>query len=542
MAKSEELPKTSPAEIEALIEQIQATNLEPSTKEKVERLLRTVIVLINLLQRKNMSIKRLRDLVFGRRTEKRREAGSGKKSESGEEEEHNVREKSAAVISEQNSSESPGKPVKGGHGRRAAEEYPGAKIIECRHPELKAGDRCPDSQCGGRLYDLNEPKIFMQFTGQPLISATNFEQEVLRCAKCQQRIVAPLPAEVTVDRYDATCDATIALMKYGGGMPWHRQSGLQSMFGVPLSQATMWERCESTADAGLGVFLLLQRLGADGEVMHTDDTKVRILSCMKEDREEKGRATQTSGIVVKVSDRKIALYASDRHHAGETLAQLLKLRREGLDKPIQMSDALQANRSGEKEVIEGKCLVHGRRNVFELADLYPAECKVVLDGIGKVYEYEGETTGMSKQERLRYHQSKSGPVMEGLRKWIERQFEEHLVEPNSSLGKALRYWLNHWPGLTVWLREPGAPLDNNEVERALKQFILLRKNSLFFKSEHGAAVGDILCSLIATCRLNGVNAWDYLVRLIRNRAEARGNPHLFLPWNYKGEEAEARAA
>ena len=116
------------------------------------------------------------------------------------------------------------------------------------------------------------------------------------------------------------------------------------------------------------------------------------------------------------------------------------------------------------------------------------------------------------------------------------------MEPNSSLGKALRYWLNHWPGLTVWLREPGAPLDNNEVERALKQFILLRKNSLFFKSEHGAAVGDILCSLIATCRLNGVNAWDYLVRLIRNRAEARGNPHLFLPWNYKGEEAEARAA
>jgi hypothetical protein len=72
----------------------------------------------------------------------------------------------------------------------------------------------------------------------------------------------------------------------------------------------------------------------------------------------------------------------------------------------------------------------------------------------------------------------------------------------------------------------------------------MRKNSLFFKNEHGAAVGDILASLIQTCRLNGVNAWDYLVTIIRNRSDARRNPRLYLPWNYKGEEeaAEARAA
>jgi transposase len=133
-------------------------------------------------------------------------------------------------------------------------------------------------------------------------------------------------------------------------------------------------------------------------------------------------------------------------------------------------------------------------------------------------------------------------VLEELKKWIEQQFDNCLVEPNSSLGKALQYWLNHWVELTVWLREPGAPLDNNEVERALKQFILMRKNSLFFKNEHGAAVGDILCSLIATCRLNRVNAWDYLLTIIRNRAQARRNPQQFLPWNYQGEESEGRAA
>jgi len=66
----------------------------------------------------------------------------------------------------------------------------------------------------------------MQFTGQPLITAIKYEREALRCAKCQQRYVAPLPQGVKDERYDATCDATIAVMRYGGGLPWHRQAGL----------------------------------------------------------------------------------------------------------------------------------------------------------------------------------------------------------------------------------------------------------------------------------------------------------------------------
>ncbi|HEY6400828.1 MAG TPA: transposase [Blastocatellia bacterium] len=225
---------------------------------------------------------------------------------------------------------------------------------------MKAGDDCPAS-CGGRLYDLKEPTALIQFTGQPLITATKFEREALRCAKCQQRYVAPLPEGVNEERYDATCDTTIALMRYGGGLPWHRQAGLQAMGGMPLGEATMWERCEETADAAMGIFLRLTRLAANGEVMHTDDTWVRILSCLKEDKEEKGRATQTSGIVVKAGGRKIALYLSGRRHAGENLAELLTKREKGLARPIQMSDALAANTSVEKNVVRAYCLAHARK-------------------------------------------------------------------------------------------------------------------------------------------------------------------------------------
>ncbi len=546
MANIDDIPRTTPAEVEHLIQQIRGANLDQGAKDKIERLLRTVLTLVELLQRKNTSIKKLRQMIFGWRTEKDHEKKAGsadKKSEAGTAENESPKASTDQEVSGvQNSVKGEEKPRSKGHGRRAASEYSGAKKVPCRHGQLKAGNSCPSALCGGRLYDLNEPTILLQFTGNPLITATSYEREVLRCAKCQDRYVAPLPEGVREERYDATCDATIAVMKYGGGLPWHRQSGLQAMAGVPLAESTMWERCEATADAALSVYLLLMKQAAAGEIMHTDDTRVRILSCLKEDEEEKGRATNTSGILVKAGARKIALYFSGRRHAGENLAELLKLRADELARPIQMSDALAANSSVEKEVITSYCLAHARRTVFELRDIYRSECEVVLAAVGKVYQHDTEAAGLSLEQRLAYHREKSGPVMAELKAWLEAQFSERTVEPNSSLGKALRYWLKHWEKLTVWLRVPGTPLDNNECERALKQFILLRKNSLFFKTEHGAAVGDVLASLIRTCRLNGVNAWDYLVTIVRNKKEARSNPDLYLPWNYKGGAAEALAA
>jgi transposase len=153
---------------------------------------------------------------------------------------------------------------------------------------------------------------------------------------------------------------------------------------------------------------------------------------------------------------------------------------------------------------------------------------------------------MSDQERLEYHQKHSGPVMKELREWIEGEFRDRRVEPNSSLGKAYQYMLNHFEKLTRFLSAPGTPIDNNAAERVLKRFVLFRKNSLFYKTEHGAAVGGILMSLIESCRLNCANPWEYLLTLMRNKKAARRNPAAFLPRNYPreeaGEESLARAA
>ncbi len=96
---------------------------------------------------------------------------------------------------------------------------------------------------------------------------------------------------------------------------------------------------------------------------------------------------------------------------------------------------------------------------------------------------------------------------------------------------------NHWPELTRFLDVPGAPLDNNICERSLKRCIQHRKNSLFYKTEHGAYIGDMFMSLIHTCNLMRVNPFDYLVTLIKNSSALFKDPSKWMPWNYKTNES-----
>jgi len=123
--------------------------------------------------------------------------------------------------------------------------------------------------------------------------------------------------------------------------------------------------------------------------------------------------------------------------------------------------------------------------------------------------------------------------MEKLHAWLRAQLDEKKVEPNSGLGTAMTYLLKHWDRLTLFLRQAGAPLDNNICERALKKAIRHRKNSLFYKTETGAEVGDLFMSLIHTCELNGVNPFDYLTQLQKHATELAHDPAAWMPWNYQ---------
>ena len=172
---------------------------------------------------------------------------------------------------------------------------------------------------------------------------------------------------------------------------------------------------------------------------------------------------------------------------------------------------------------------------MDIAPNFPAECRYVLESLGKVY-YNDKTAreqGLSKTDRLLHHQERSGPVMETLQEWLEAQLAEKKTEPNSGLGKAITYLLRHWKGLTAFLREAGAPLDNNLCERALKRVVLHRKNALFYRTLNGAQVSDLFMSLIHTCQLCGANSFDYLKELQRHALELETSPAAWMPWNYR---------
>jgi len=247
------------------------------------------------------------------------------------------------------------------------------------------------------------------------------------------------------------------------------------------------------------------------------------------------RGMFTSGIVSTDGDRRIALFFSGRQHAGENLADVLARRAAALGPPIQMCDALSRNLPADLQTVLAHCLAHGRRQFVELAERFPAQCRHVLEQLAEVYKNDAlaREQQLSPEARLQFHQAHSGPVMERLQAWLTAQFEDRRVEPNSALGEAITYLLKHWEKLTLFLRQPGAPLDNNVCERALKRAILHRKNALFFKTCHGAHVSDIFMSLIHTCQLGGANPCDYLTELQNHAAELSTKPEQWMPWNYR---------
>jgi hypothetical protein len=426
-----------------------------------------------------------------------------------------------------------------GHGRKPACAFVAATKVAIPHPLLQPGDRCPEC-VKGKVYPLKDPALRVRIIGQAPVQATVYELARLRCNLCQEVYEAPAPAGMGAEKRDETAASMVAVLKYGSGVPFYRLAGLQDNLGIPLPVSTQWDMMAEAAAPLEPAYAELIRQAAQGQVLYNDDTAARILALQRETPADRS-GVFTTGIVATTQGRQITLFFSGDKHAGENLADVLKQRAAELPPPIQMCDALARNVPKGLAVILGNCLAHCRRHYVEVAANFAPECQYVLETLGAVYGYDEEARreGMSDIERLVHHQARSGPLMEELQQWGQQRLDEHLVEPNSGLGQAIAYMLKHWEKLTLFLRQAGAPLDSNIVERALKKAILLRKNALFFKTRNGAHVGDLFMSLIHSCESCGGNPFDYLTQLQRHAAEVARNPGRWMPWNYRATLDEA---
>jgi transposase len=526
---------------EALRTRLAEDTLTAADRRVLDQVLQWYFWLLFALQEATFSLKRLRTLVFGEKRRKPQTSPPGASSDSSggpggasSAPAHAVADTTQEATAERPPSAGERRP---GHGRQGAETYRGAEHVVCRHETLAVGERCP--VCGrGRLYRV-EPGIEVRLDGHALLSAVCYALEKFRCSACGQVFTAASPAGA--EKYSARARALVVLGRYYLGVPLHRLEGYQAMVGVPVSDATQWDQIERVADCAYPVFEQLQTLAAQGEVIYQDDTHVRILSLMAENRRTQAEGTSaertgmhTTALVAQHGVQTIWLYFAGRAHAGENLEALLTKREADRGKPLVMSDALASNTAEEGALIRCHCLAHGRRKFTELEEVFPDECTVVIEALKQVFDHEEEARvqQMSAEARLGYHQQYSGPIMAQLKHWLDTQFEARTVEPNSSLGKALQYLLSHWPTLTRFLEVPGAPLENNTAERALKLVIRQRKNSLFYKTDYSAYIASMLTSLIATCLQAGVNALDYLGALQEHRAAVFHDPAAWLPWHY----------
>ena len=525
MAKAQrpEVSTLTGAQLEQLLADLRP-HLPAATYQLIEGLLQTLQWIMAAFEQKTISIARLKRMLFGHSTET-----------------------TAKIFPPNPGTDSTSAPVQAGakakrkgHGRNGSQDYPGAKRVKMPHPTLKVGQRC--SQCGrAKLYLLKTPARLIRIVAQPLFQATVYELERLRCALCGAVFTAPAPPEAGTSKYDPSVGTMLALMRYGAGLPLYRMDKWQTHFGLPLPASTQWELIEAASATPALVYDALNGIAAQGRLLHHDDTTMRVQSLRQQliqapppPTGQKRTGIFTTSIVSQVGAHRVALFFTGDKHAGENLDQLLQRRAAGLEKPLQMCDGLSRNQSQEFQTIFCNCLLHGRRGFVEVVENFPEECRFVVESLREVYRFDALTKAhqLSDGARLAFHQEHSRPVTDALHGWMKEQFDQRKVEPNSGLGQAITYMLKRWEALTRFLEVPGAPLDNNICEQALKMAILHRKNSMSYKTLNGARIGDVYMSLIHTCQLNRVNPFEYLMVLQQHAQKVLKEASRWLPWNY----------
>ena len=302
-----------------------------------------------------------------------------------------------------------------GHGRRGVNDYPGAAVVVCECDTLKVGDLCP--QCHQGSLRIKPPKIRLQIDGHSPLSGTRYELEQLECRTCLFTHTATAPVDLT-KKYTPKAKATLAYLHYGMGVPYYRLAKMQEMLGVPIAPSTQSELMAAMMGSFHAMFNHLVSYAAQSDRVYQDDTSVKILSLMADNKNAQParKGMYTSGFIAD-GEHKVVLYFSGRAHAGENFDLIMAHRQADKGEVIRMADALSANSKHQAPVREAKCNAHAFRRFRSLLDTYPEAAKFVLNIYAQVYDHDEycKTHTLDEAARLAYHQKHSQPLMDKLK-------------------------------------------------------------------------------------------------------------------------------
>ena len=566
-AKEEQSPKQvtlSPEEANALTERIKDNALTKTDIDHILGLISFNLWLQQRLSRAKLTIKKLRQL-FGFKPDPRKK--SNKSTDKGLPDQDESPSDVPAISPTDNSgvnndtqgtqpanAQPPSIPEKSSkwdenknHGRYSASDYTGCRVVDVPFEDetLQAGQcpNCLQHHTQATLY-TQEPTVLIVLDSQPLVCGTRYQLQKARCSVCQTYFTASAPATIKPrQKYTPSCITSIAINHYTAGLPFKRLEMLQSAQGVPLADATQYDLMSTLYDFTIKpVAEELNRCAANGDALFFDDTPGCILEQIQHNRQASHRrdrhAVHATALISEYQGHRIYLFSTSTLTAGKEFAKLMQSRTSSKEL-MTMTDASASNFTELDEALMVRwviclCLVHGRRHLLELFNDDNKDVALVLDIIAKVYQHESHCKRhqLNDQDRLIYHQTHSAPLMAALYIWFNNLLLHEQVEPNSRFGEAIAHMLKRWHWLTQFLRVPGAALDNNICEQAIKVLIRYRKNSYFYRTAYGASVGDAMMSVLHTAAQAQVSIFEYLNLLQEHQEQVRQSPADWLPWTY----------
>lgn len=531
MEEKKEPQNIEPSKVLQAIEDIKSSSLDPELKAFILQILNAFGTLLRIIDKKNTTMGKLRRFLF-KKTESSKNI-LGAKDKSTDKDKKDPDDSTGTTGGGSSSSEKPNEKKGKGHGRNAHTDYAITKEINCSHNNLTNGEQCPHCK-EGTIYKL-EPSNFIQLMAQPMINATRYVIEKSRCNACLNIFEANLPEGVLPQKYDPSVGVHVAVLK-ASGMPHYRMESLLAAQGIPLSDSQMHELEKELAQGVEPIVKSLIKNSSESGLFHIDDTTARVqeLTLENQKQEKKDRkGVFTSVVNAAVDSHPTSLFFIGRDHAGEAMAEVLKNRI--IPAPFQvMADGSSKNPTDHEDAIDLNCNSHNRRNFADIQTAFPLATEFVVKAYKEIYKNESQCKedNFSPSKRLEYHREHSLPIMAGMKKALELKLINKETEPNSVLGEAIKYFLKRYEKLIGFCTHEGAPIDNNLCERTIKKFVLLRKNSLHYKTKNGAKVGEKLLTIIQTAIENKVNPFNYLITVMKNLKAVGENPDRWYPWNY----------
>jgi len=354
------------------------------------------------------------------------------------------------------------------------------------------------------------------------------------CRHCEQNgtevkiKIAPVP-KTPIPKSIATPSllAQVITSKYQYALPLYRQEQMFRQFDIDLNRKTLAEWMIRCGDLLEPVYRRMKDRLLLQSVIQADETPVQVL---KEDRHRCYMWVYCSGTDSPNNQPgappNIVLYDYQPSRSGQCARDYL-----GDYRGYLQVDGYAAYEQTAATL--AGCWAHARRKFVEAKKAQPkgktGRADWAISHIQKLYRVEAEIKDLEPIEKQRVRQDKSRPLLDELSAWLDKSANQ--VPPKTALGKAVTYTLGQWNKLERYLENGQLQIDNNRVERAVKPFVIGRKNWMFSNTANGARASAMLYSIIGTAKANGLIPFDYLRHVLQAIAENPEDIDALLPWN-----------